>query len=148
MKNEETRLTKSLEDYLETILILEKENKVARVKKIAQHLNVKMPSVTGALKNLKSKGLIKYEKNSFITLTKEGKEIAICVDKKHHILFNFLYTILKLPKESAIDKACQIEHIIDGETANKFKNLNSYLLENHTDLINSSKWDDLLKKEL
>ncbi len=116
-------LTPSLEDYLETILILETENRVARVKEIAENLNVRMPSVTSALRNLRDRGLIAHEKNSFITLTKEGKEIAQEVHKKHHILLTFFSEVMDLPKEQAEEVACAIEHIIDEGVADKFKKL-------------------------
>ncbi len=53
-----------MEDYLETILLLERANKVARVKEIAERMSVQMPSVTAALKALKTRGLVEYEKNS------------------------------------------------------------------------------------
>jgi len=45
-------LSASLEDYLEVIFHLEKENRVARAKDIAEQMNVQRASVTGALKAL------------------------------------------------------------------------------------------------
>ena len=95
------KLTPSLEDYLEAILQLEKINRVARVKDIAEKLSVQMPSVTGALKNLKSKGMIEYEKNSFINLTPKGKEIAKKILSKHEILTDFLKKGLQINQELA-----------------------------------------------
>jgi DtxR family Mn-dependent transcriptional regulator len=69
-------LSENLEDYLETILSLEKTNKVARVKDIAEKMGVLRGSVTGALKSLVEKGFINYEPYSYITLTKKGAAIA------------------------------------------------------------------------
>ena len=46
------KLTSNMEDYLEAILTLQAEQKVARVRDIARRLKVKMPSVTGAVRNL------------------------------------------------------------------------------------------------
>lgn len=120
-------LTESLEDYLETIYLLECTNRVARVKDIADRLNVKMPSVTGALRNLKDRGLINYEKNSFISLTQEGLKIACRIDRKHKILNEFFSDILGLDEERADKAACGVEHIIDINTAEKLANLISYL---------------------
>ncbi|MCK4379164.1 MAG: metal-dependent transcriptional regulator, partial [Deltaproteobacteria bacterium] len=62
-------LTSNMEDYLEAILTLQEEQKVARVRDIARQLKVKMPSVTGAVRNLAEKGLVNYERYSFVTLT-------------------------------------------------------------------------------
>ena len=51
----EKKLTSSMENYLKDIVVLEKENGVARVKDISRMLNVKTPSVTSALSNLSEK---------------------------------------------------------------------------------------------
>ena len=123
------KLTPSLEDYLEAILQLEEKNRVARVKDIAERLSVQMPSVTGALKNLKSKGLIDYEKNSFINLTEQGKDIAETILKKHHILMDFLEKTLLIEHGRAEEEACRIEHSIDLDTARRVKNISAYLAE-------------------
>lgn len=122
-----TELTPSLEDYLETIFILEKKNRVARVKDIAGELNVQMPSVTGALKNLRQKGLVNYERNSFISLTTEGLQIAAAIERKHEILVTFLQDILLLSPEEAQEQGCSIEHVISGDTAQRLNNLSAYL---------------------
>jgi len=61
MSENKTQLSDSLEDYLEIILALEKQKKVARVKDIAEEMSVLRGSVTSALKNLSSKELINYE---------------------------------------------------------------------------------------
>ena len=45
-------LTSSMEDYLESVLILHKEKGYARCVDISNHLNVTMPSVSRAVKEL------------------------------------------------------------------------------------------------
>jgi DtxR family transcriptional regulator, Mn-dependent transcriptional regulator len=124
------QLTPSLEDYLEAILLLERKNRVARVKEIADNLQVQMPSVTGALKNLKKKGLINYEKNSYISLTEKGLSVATAIENKHEIILSFLGKILHLPPEDAKEQACKIEHVITSETAKRLKNCTNFLERN------------------
>jgi len=119
----ENKLTSNMEDYLEAIMNLEKANRVARVKDIAQTLQVKMPSVTGALKVLREKGLINYEKNSFISLTKEGLKISKKILNKHQTLTRFLETILLIPNGRAQDMACKMEHAIDCDTVERMTRL-------------------------
>lgn len=126
MKNR-SKLTPSLEDYLETILQLEKKNRVARVKDIAANLGVQMPSVSGALKSLKAKGMIDYEKNSFINLTEEGMAIAVRVYEKHKLLVSFFMNTLLLDEDQATEIGCKVEHVIDIETALKLGNIEKYL---------------------
>lgn len=141
--NKEIKLTASLEDYLETILQLENKNRVARVKDIASHLKVRMPSVTGALKNLKSKGLIEYEKNSYINLTKRGLVIATKVFEKHQLLVSFFKNVLLLDDERATNIGCGIEHIIDIECVKKLKNVQDFLETNTKD---KDSWEKIIDK--
>ena len=54
-------LSENLEDYLETILVLQNENAVARVKDIAQKLGVLSGTVTSALRTLAEKEMINYK---------------------------------------------------------------------------------------
>jgi len=56
MAEKEMELSESVEDYLETILDLEKTNKVARAKDIAERMGFRQGSVTGALKKYGRKG--------------------------------------------------------------------------------------------
>ena len=128
MKNE-TKLTSNMEDYLETILILEQKNRVARVKDISDMLEVKMPSVTGALKILREQGFINYEKNSYINLTENGMRIARCILERHKIILRFLNVCLKLEGEWVENQACMIEHSINHETALRLEKLTDWIEE-------------------
>ncbi|UCD31072.1 MAG: metal-dependent transcriptional regulator [Desulfobacterales bacterium] len=114
--NEQIDLSESMENYLETILNLEKTNKVARAKDIADQLKLQRGTVSGALKVLKEKGLINYSPYSFITLTSEGKEIAELVHRRHLVLHDFLRNILQIDAEKADKAACRMEHAVDEET--------------------------------
>ena len=146
----ENSLTKSLEDYLEAILLLEQEHRVARVKDIAHQLNVQMPSVTGALKSLKKKELIHYEKNSFIRLTEKGLTIAQSIYRRHEILLTFLEKILLLPHDKAEEAACKIEHTLDSATAHRIERLSGFLQASLLDSsqIPQEKWQAFLEDEL
>ncbi|HMA84421.1 MAG TPA: metal-dependent transcriptional regulator, partial [Desulfosalsimonadaceae bacterium] len=109
----ETELSENLEDYLETILMLETTNKVARVKDIAEDRGVLRGSVTGALRSLAEKGLINYEPYSFITLTRKGAAIAKEINRRHRVIKNFLIHVLQLDETTAEDNACRMEHAMD-----------------------------------
>jgi DtxR family Mn-dependent transcriptional regulator len=106
-------LSASLEDYLEVIFHLERSNRVARAKDIADQMNVQRASVTGALKALAGRGLINYSPYSFITLTPAGREIAHDVIHRHEALKEFFINTLQLGPEDAEANACRIEHAID-----------------------------------
>jgi len=113
-------LSESLEDYLEVILGLEDESKVARAKDIADKLGVQRGSVTGALKTLEEKALINYQPYSFITLTQKGRDIANGISNRHLIIKDFLSRVLQFDEESAQTAACKIEHAIDNNGIKRF----------------------------
>ena len=106
-------LSESLEDYLETILDLEKTHKVARTRDIAEKMGVKRGTVTGALKSLGEKGLINYEPYSFVTLTQKGSTIAKEITRRHDVLKDFLFRVLQIDAGKAEATACRMEHAMD-----------------------------------
>ncbi|MCI9220534.1 MAG: metal-dependent transcriptional regulator, partial [Lachnospiraceae bacterium] len=59
----------SLEDYLETILILSSRLSVVRSIDVATELNFSKPSVSVAVKNLKNRGYITVSEEGFLSLT-------------------------------------------------------------------------------
>ena len=109
-------LSESMENYLEVILDLESESKVARSKDIAERLGIKRGSVSWALKALKEKGLINYRPYSFITLTDEGRTIAEEIARRHDVLRDFLRNILQIDSKTAEETACRMEHAVDEKT--------------------------------
>ena len=113
------KLTESLENYLETIGMLIRKNKIARVKDISKELDVKNSSVNIALNVLADKGLIIHEKYGYVELTPEGKKIADDIQHKEDVLFQFFTEILDVNKEIALKDACRMEHTISDETLAK-----------------------------
>jgi len=115
-----TQLTESLEDYLEAIAELIAVEGHAHAKEIAAKLNVKMPSVTGALRQLEKMGCIVYNTHYPVQLTEKGREIAEDVMHHHRVLKQFFSEILGLPLDKASETACRLEHLIDCDTIERF----------------------------
>ncbi|NLO27943.1 MAG: metal-dependent transcriptional regulator [Actinobacteria bacterium] len=113
-------LSESQEDYLEAILLLERESRVARVSEIADQLNVSRPSVTGALKNLAARGLVAHEPYGHVTLTDEGADIALEVERRHVAVRDFLVDVLGVPDEKADITACRLEHVLEPDVLAHF----------------------------
>ncbi len=122
-------ITPTMEDYLEVIGQLGKKDEVVRVKNIARQLNVKMPSVTEALKTLAKDGLIRHEKYGYVELTQKGNRIAKEIYSRHQTLFKFLNQILRIDPRAAEEDACKMEHTISSTALKKLiefiKNLES-----------------------
>jgi DtxR family Mn-dependent transcriptional regulator len=113
-------LSASMEDYLETILMLIREHAVARSKDIAARLKVNRSSVTGALHALRERGLVNYEPYGFVTLTKEGTDIAGRVVRRHEALKDFMVRVLSIDEAEADEAACRMEHGISKHVVDRF----------------------------
>ena len=66
----------SAENYLETILVLSIRSGQVRSIDIANELSFSKPSVSVAMKNLRTGGYITMNKDGMISLTEKGREIA------------------------------------------------------------------------
>ena len=114
------QLSESLEDYLEAIAELIAVGGHAHTKEIAEKLNVKMPSVTGALRQLEKMGYIVYNTHYPVSLTSEGKAVADEVIRRHQVLMRFFAGILGLSLDKASETACRLEHVVDKDTVRRF----------------------------
>ena len=114
------QLSESLEDYLEAIAELIAVDGHAHTKEIAEKLDVKMPSVTGALRQLEKLGYIIYNTHYPVVLTAEGKAVADEVVRRHRVLKSFFSDVLGLPLDTASDTACRLEHVVDENTIRRF----------------------------
>jgi len=120
-------LSASLEDYLEAILNLSAQSGHAHSKDIAEKLNVARPSVTGALRTLKKKGLANYEPYGSVTLTKAGRAAAQRVARKHEIIKSFFVDVLGVESEVAQRAACKAEHALGPEVISKLLNFSEFV---------------------
>jgi DtxR family Mn-dependent transcriptional regulator len=116
-----TKLSSQMEDYLEAIYHLCRDEGVARVKAIADRLEVTNPSVVGAIRKLKYRNLVVQEPYGYVRLTVEGEEIAGAVTHRHEVLSDFLKDILGLDHETASVDACKIEHAVSFETVRRLR---------------------------
>ena len=108
----------SAEDYLEKILILRERNGNVRSIDIVNKMNYSKPSISIAMKKLKSEDLVEMDLNGYITLTPRGEEIAKRIYSRHKLLEKCLIAIGVDP-DTAEEEACRIEHVIDDDTYHK-----------------------------
>ena len=115
----------SSEDYLETILILRERKGNVRSIDIVNEMNYSKPSISIAMKKLRSSGMIEMDMNGYITLTDAGEEIAKKIYARHQLLQDVLIA-LGVDPQTASDEACKIEHDINDDTYNK---INEYYIK-------------------
>ncbi|AQS05835.1 metal-dependent transcriptional regulator [Clostridium beijerinckii] len=119
-------INESVENYLETILILSQKSHAVRSIDVATELNFKKSSVSVAMKNLREKEYIAITDEGNIVLTDAGKEIANMVYEKHTFLSNWLKSI-GVDEKVAVEDACRIEHVISNES---FEAMKKYVNKN------------------
>lgn len=100
------------ENYLKTIYALSEKNKEeVTTNEIAEKLHTKAASVTDMLKKLADKKLINYKRYQGVTLSAQGKKIALNIVRKHRLWEVFLVEKLGFKWDEVHDIAEELEHI-------------------------------------
>ena len=114
------KLHASGEDYLETILVLQKKRGMVRSVDVARHLGVSKPSVCHAVAVLQEGGFLAVDGDHFLHLTEQGRIIAEKIYERHRFFTDRLIEAGVDPKTAETD-ACRIEHVISEETFRRLK---------------------------
>ena len=114
------KLHASGEDYLETILVLQKKLGMVRSVDVARHLEVSKPSVSHAVATLRDGGFLMMDEDHLLHLTDVGREVAEKIYERHCFFTEQLITAGVDPKTAEAD-ACRIEHIISDESFDRLK---------------------------
>lgn len=109
------KIQESAENYLETILMLQKRKGSVRSIDIANELEFSKPSVSVAMKNLRENGYIEMDSDGLISLLPSGKAIAEKIYERHTMISDWLIALGVSP-EVAVEDACRIEHVISEES--------------------------------
>lgn len=114
------KIHESAENYLETILVLEKRLDYVRSIDIVNEMNFSKPSVSIAMSKLKDNGFIRVDNNGHIFLLEPGREIAEKIYERHTVISGWLIS-KGVPEKVALEDACKIEHVISEEAFEVFK---------------------------
>ena len=114
------KLHASGEDYLETILVLQKKLGMVRSVDVARHMEMSKPSVCHAVASLRDGGFLTMDEDHFLHLTDVGREVAEKIYERHCFFTEQLITTGVDPKTAEAD-ACRIEHIISDESFDRLK---------------------------
>ncbi len=114
------KIQESGENYLETILMLQRQGVDVRSIDIAVELGYTKPSISRAMSILKANDFIVMDSKGYITLTEKGREVAERMYERHLFLSSCLEKI-GVSEETAVKDACRIEHVISQESFEKLK---------------------------
>ena len=102
--------TTSKEDYLKAIFEVNLQtNNPVKPSEIADFLSVSKPAITDMMKKLVRDGYVERNKPRNIQLTKEGKNNALMLIRKHRLWEMFLHEVLKLSWEEIHEEAENLE---------------------------------------
>lgn len=101
------------ENYLKAIYHLgePKEDNVVTTNELAEITQTKAASVTDMVRRLSEKKLVNYKKYQGVSLTEEGKSIALKIIRKHRLWEVFLVEKLGFRWDEIHEIAEQLEHI-------------------------------------
>ncbi len=114
------KIMESGENYLETILMLQRRLGEVRSIDIVHELNFSKPTVSVAMKHFRENGYIVVDGAGYITLTEKGLEIANRIYERHVVLAEVLMG-LGVSEKTAYEDACRMEHDISEESFEKIK---------------------------
>ncbi|MCQ2086910.1 MAG: metal-dependent transcriptional regulator [Bacilli bacterium] len=112
----------STEDYLENILMAQKELGPIRAIELAKYIGFTKASVSVALKKLKEQESITVDQDTgIINLTEKGRALAEKTFERHTILTKSLICLGVNPVIAERD-ACKVEHLLSEESFEAIKN--------------------------
>ena len=114
------KLHASGEDYLETILVLQKKLGMVRSVDVARHMEVSKPSVCHAVATLRDGGFLTMDEDHFLHLTDVGREVAERTYERHCFFTEQPIAAGVDPKTAEAD-ACRIEHTISQDSFEKIR---------------------------
>ena len=112
---EKRKIHASGEDYLEAVLILQKQKGTVRSVDVARHLEVTKPRVCNAVATLREGGFLTMDEDYSLHLTDVGREVAEQTYEKHRFFTDRLIEAGVDPDTAERD-ACRIEHVISDES--------------------------------
>ena len=113
-------IKESAENYLEAILMIQKQKGTVRSIDVANELGFSKPSVSVAMKNFREEGYIIMDSDGCIELTEKGHAVANRVYERHQLITKVLMSI-GVDEETAVEDSCKIEHDLSEITFKRIK---------------------------
>ncbi len=129
-------LTRSAEDYLKAIYHLTTEGAPAGTNELAQALDLAPASVSGMIRRLAEQGLLHHEPYRGVTLTPDGRRIALRMLRRHRLIESYLVAHLGYTWDTVHEEAERLEHAVSDTLVERMaKVLGHPLADPHGDPI-------------
>jgi DtxR family Mn-dependent transcriptional regulator len=100
----------SVQDYLQTIYLLQAEDSPVSTSALAVRLGVTPASVTGMVQRLARQGRVEHTPYRGVTLTDAGEREALSVLRRQRLWELFLTEVLGMPWDQVHEEAHHLEH--------------------------------------
>ncbi|WP_418488520.1 transcriptional repressor [Dialister invisus] len=114
------QLGQSMEDYLKTIYLLQRQQMGVRNVQIAEMMGRSRPSVTAAVNVLVEKGYVEKKTHGNLCLTSKGMELAGKIFDRH-FFFQEILMNAGVDLQQAESEACMLEHVLSDDSFSKLK---------------------------
>ncbi len=108
--------SESIEDYLTCITRMENDGEPVTVSAIAEHLNVKKPSVSQMLAKMRKLGLCEHDSYDYVKLSQRGKKHAKKLLFRHRVIELFLTSRLGRLENEVHEEAHRLEHAFSDQS--------------------------------
>lgn len=119
-------LSESTEMYLISIYRLTVTETEASISDIARLMGVHHSSASEKIKFLSDKGYVQHELHGGVSLSDEGRRIAVNVLRKHRLIKTFLVNKAGYSIDDVYDEACRLEHAISDRLADALEVMLDY----------------------
>jgi len=119
-------LIDTTEMYLRTVFELEEEGVVPLRARIAERLSQTGPTVSQTVARMERDGLLRVEGDRQLSLTPQGRTLAVRVMRKHRLAECLLVGVIGLPWEEVHAEACRWEHVMSENVERRLVTLLDY----------------------
>lgn len=116
-----SRPTHTIEDYLMTMHVMERDHGEIVAARLAEMMNVAPATVTMTLKRMERDHWISGKSRKEIHLTDTGRDAAHSVIRRHMLTEWLLVKIFKIPLAETHDEAHNIEHAISPQLEERMR---------------------------
>ncbi len=110
------------EDYLEAVLVLQKNIGMVRSVDLARHMGYSKPSISHAVGVLRDGGFLAVDADGYLHLTDTGRKVAEKIYERHCVLTAGLINLGVNPEQAEQD-ACRMEHVVSDESFQKLREI-------------------------
>ena len=117
--------TSTVEQYLKTLLLLERRDELVPVpmKVLADAMSVTPGTVTSMAKHLAQQKLVTYIPRRGVELSASGRELALTILRRHRLLESFLQRVLGYDWGEVHAEAEELEHVVSEKFVDKVDEL-------------------------